>query len=432
MPTSLEFEDKLVENAVEKACRELKISKEKLKYDVISYGSSGIFGLVGTKKARIRVTLPDSYKHRPKAEGVEGIGAREAERIAQEEIRETVSSLVEEAFEGSGKHQEEDFETAVEIESHPAQESEPPKTSEIPSAPDFEPDSEPASEPDSEPHSVQASEKVAEAESPAKREKRSKSSGKSRRKPSRSKRKSNKGATESGTESGTEIVNGGENAGREPLPSSDADQDLTTEPPGPDVREVQEDLRTGTGEDSGFEAVFEAEAIPADDREASGGEDPRDPAIEQGEAVLQRVIDFITTGAAISVNREKERVLYQVNGGETGVLIGRRGQTLEAIQYLVEKIVNKHADERIRVQVDIEGYLDGRMNRLKNLANRLSEKAKRTGKPVTIGQLNSHDRRIVHLSLKDDSGVRTQSMGDGFYRKLVIFPKKKGSGSKKK
>ncbi len=413
MPTSLEFEDKLVENAVEKACRELNISKEKLKYDVISYGSSGIFGLVGTKKARIRVTLPDAHKHRPKAEEAAGIGAREEERIAQEEIRETVSSLVEEAFE-STPPQEEPFEAAV--ENGFSQES--------------DKESSPDSVQSSAPNSAQEPEKVSEPASPEKPEpeRRSKSSGKPRRKSSRSKRKSNKGeASSPGDAQGKR--------GKEPLPSSEPHPDLTEAPVEPsgrdDSRNLPEDVRLGTGLERSCEDLAETEPIGSDSAEESG-EDTTGPAIEKGEAVLQRVIDFITTGAAISVKREKERVLYQVNGGETGVLIGRRGQTLEAIQYLVEKIVNKHASERIRVQVDIEGYLDGRKNRLKNLANRLSEKAKRTGKPVTIGQLNSHDRRIVHLSLKEDNGVRTQSMGDGFYRKLVIFPKKKSSGQKKK
>ncbi|HSM23990.1 MAG TPA: R3H domain-containing nucleic acid-binding protein, partial [Anaerolineaceae bacterium] len=106
------------------------------------------------------------------------------------------------------------------------------------------------------------------------------------------------------------------------------------------------------------------------------------------------------------------------------VLIGKKGQTLEAIQYIVEKIVNKKSREKIRIHVDIEEYLETRRINLERLSTRLAEKSKRIGKPVTIGQLNSYDRRVVHLILKKDSEVRTQSIGDGFYRKLVIFPKK--------
>ena len=94
------------------------------------------------------------------------------------------------------------------------------------------------------------------------------------------------------------------------------------------------------------------------------------------------------------------------------------------MQYLVEKIINKQCSGRTRVQVDVENYMEDRKEKLQGLALRLAEKVKRSGKPVTIGQMTGHDRRIVHLTLKDDNKIRTQSMGEGFIRKLVIFPKK--------
>jgi spoIIIJ-associated protein len=101
------------------------------------------------------------------------------------------------------------------------------------------------------------------------------------------------------------------------------------------------------------------------------------------------------------------------------------------MQYIVEKIVNKKRKDRIGIQVDVEGYLEKRRINLEKTAFRLSEKVKRTGKPATIGQMNSHDRRIVHIALKDDNMVRTQSVGEGILRKLVIFPKKNSSRKKK-
>ena len=79
---------------------------------------------------------------------------------------------------------------------------------------------------------------------------------------------------------------------------------------------------------------------------------------------------------------------------------------------------------RCRVEVDVAGYLAKRRQNLKKMAERMAEKCKRVGKPMTIGQMNAYDRRIVHITLKDDEEVRTQSMGDGYLRKLVIFPKK--------
>jgi spoIIIJ-associated protein len=118
-----------------------------------------------------------------------------------------------------------------------------------------------------------------------------------------------------------------------------------------------------------------------------------------------------------------------VAGGNAGVLIGKKGQTLEAIQSLVDKIVNKHHNHngKIRVQVDVEGYLATRELNLEKLALRLADKAKRIRKPISLGRMNGYDRRIVHMALKDDLEVETKSRGDGYLRKLVIFPKKNGT-----
>jgi spoIIIJ-associated protein len=258
MSPSLEFEDKNVEMAVKKACEKLNIPREKLKHDVISYGSTGIFGLVGTKKARIRVILP--------------------------------------------------------------------KTSQ-----NF---------------------KIEESNT-----------------------KQQKTASLDQTEKNTD---------------------------------------------------FQMDA-PIDDIELSLPED--DPK-EIGSEALKRIIDLITTDATILIEEKSNRFFFNIKGGNSAVLIGKRGQTLEAMQYIVEKIVNKKRKERVGIQIDVEGYLEKRRIGLEKTAFRLAEKVKRTGKPATIGQMNSHDRRIVHIALKDDNMVRTQSMGEGNLRKLVVFPKKNSSRKK--
>lgn len=148
--------------------------------------------------------------------------------------------------------------------------------------------------------------------------------------------------------------------------------------------------------------------------------------IALGKNVLQKILDMITVEATIEVMENEDSVLFNVKGGKAAVLIGKRGQTLEAIQYLVEKIVNRHSEKRTRLQIDVQGYLENRKTNLEELANRLAEKSARIGKPVTVGEMNVHDRKIVHMALKDHRQVRTQSMGSGFYRKLMIFPKKNG------
>ena len=148
--------------------------------------------------------------------------------------------------------------------------------------------------------------------------------------------------------------------------------------------------------------------------------------LELGRQVLQRIVNSITTDAEIAVEKNSDRIFLNVAGGNAALLIGKKGQTLEAIQSIVEKIINKHnnGDHKIRVQVDVEGYLETRKANLERLAVRLAEKSKRISKPISLGQMRAYDRRIVHMALKSDPDVRTKSRGEGNLRKLVIFPKK--------
>ncbi|CAB1082819.1 hypothetical protein JY97_07905 [Alkalispirochaeta odontotermitis] len=156
-----------------------------------------------------------------------------------------------------------------------------------------------------------------------------------------------------------------------------------------------------------------------------------DNPLEMGRVVLQRFVDAITSDAKISAEGDSEQIFLKVAGGNAGPLIGKKGQTLDAMQSLVEKIVNKQQNtnhgHRIRVHVDVEGYLESRKANLEKLAMQLANKSKRISKAITLGQMNAYDRRIVHLALKGDPGVRTKSRGEGYLRKVVIFPKKNNS-----
>ncbi len=182
----------------------------------------------------------------------------------------------------------------------------------------------------------------------------------------------------------------------------------------PSVTEMNQD--NGVGDPETAEALVGDGKIDEDE----------DDIIASCRDSLQKIIDAITSDAEVSVEKNSHRIQFNVKGGNAGILIGKRGQTLEAIQYIIEKIANKHKDQHRRIQVDVEGYLKTRQENLEKLATRLAQKAVRTGKPMTIGQMNAHDRRIVHLFLKNNSTVRTQSLGEGLYRKLMIFPRKKG------
>jgi spoIIIJ-associated protein len=148
--------------------------------------------------------------------------------------------------------------------------------------------------------------------------------------------------------------------------------------------------------------------------------------LDLGRTVLQRIVDAITNDAKISAEENSGGLFFNVVGGNAGILIGKKGQTLDAIQSLVEKIINKHNphNDKIRVQVDVEGYLETRKANLEKLAERLAHKSKRIRKPISLGQMSAYDRRIVHLALKNDPDIRTKSRGEGYMRKLVIFPQK--------
>jgi spoIIIJ-associated protein len=254
MALTMDLEAKNVEQAVKLACDKLEIPPEKLKYDVISYGSTGIFGFVKTKKAKIRVLLIDEKAETKKTDENR---KREGGQTHPAKVKNRVKDVIEPAFNGD-----------------------------------------------------------------------------------------------------------------------------------------------------------EPEAVPEDENH-----------IVAGEKVLQRIVDNISSGAVVTVEKSEKRVLYKVKGGNSGILIGKHGQTIDAMQALVEKIVNKKNTARLRVQVDIDGYLESRKKNLIRHAESLASKCKHIRRPVTVGRMNAHDRRIVHLALKDDASVKTRSIGDGFLRKLVIYPK---------
>lgn len=152
-------------------------------------------------------------------------------------------------------------------------------------------------------------------------------------------------------------------------------------------------------------------------------EDKMDEFSTIGKEILEKIIALLAPDSEITDAIENGRIFYQIKGQNCSLLIGKRGQTLDAVQYIIEKAINKKSSQRIRVTIDVEGYLEGREMSLQEMAAKVAAKVKKTGKPATVGHMTAHDRRIVHLALKNDNKIRTQSMGEGFLKKLVIFPK---------
>lgn len=122
---------------------------------------------------------------------------------------------------------------------------------------------------------------------------------------------------------------------------------------------------------------------------------------------------------------ENEKSLdIDLSGDDMGVLIGKRGQTLDSIQYLTSLVVNKDAEDYIRVKVDTENYRERRKQTLENLAKNISYKVKRTRRPVSLEPMNPYERRIIHSALQNDKYVTTHSEGEEPYRKVVVTLKK--------
>lgn len=146
---------------------------------------------------------------------------------------------------------------------------------------------------------------------------------------------------------------------------------------------------------------------------------------QMAEAILRRMVDAISPESTISIDTKDRQLRFHIEGGQSSILIGKRGQTLEAMQLILDKAVRRLNGHAIRLQVDVEGYLAKKKEGLVRTAQQLAQKVKTKGSPATAGYLNAQDRRTVHLALKSDPNVRTQSVGEGPFRKLMIYPKRK-------
>lgn len=126
----------------------------------------------------------------------------------------------------------------------------------------------------------------------------------------------------------------------------------------------------------------------------------------------------------IKYNEENRNLNIELSGDEMGVLIGKRGQTLDSLQYLVSLVVNKDSEEYIRVKVDTEDYRQRRKETLENLAKNIAYKVKRTKRSVSLEPMNPYERRIIHSALQNDRYVTTHSEGEEPFRRVVVTLKR--------
>ena len=146
---------------------------------------------------------------------------------------------------------------------------------------------------------------------------------------------------------------------------------------------------------------------------------------QKAKEVLAEILNLMGISAEVElrVGEKTDETVVEIRAENSGLLIGRKGQTLEALQYLVSRIAGERGGiEGPHIVVDIENYRQRRRKSLEDMALRLGEKAKRQRKTVTVDALSAADRRIIHAALQDDPWVTTKSLGQGSYRRLLIIP----------
>jgi spoIIIJ-associated protein len=177
------------------------------------------------------------------------------------------------------------------------------------------------------------------------------------------------------------------------------------------------------------EAAKPAEGQAAEEHTAR--KEPREfvvdeAAVEAAKEFLRKIFEAMKIKVVMEkfVNRNLGSVIIKLHGDDMGILIGKHGQTLDALQYLTNLVANKNATSRMHIVIDVEDYRDRRVETLTRLAKRLAEKVKKSGQKVVLEPMNPHERKIIHTALQADKSVTTLSEGSDPYRRVVIELKK--------
>jgi spoIIIJ-associated protein len=164
-----------------------------------------------------------------------------------------------------------------------------------------------------------------------------------------------------------------------------------------------------------------------DQRRGEEAQEAGSDVLTYAKTVLERIVAGISVSAKVEGRVEGGTIYLTIKGDGSGLLIGRHGQTLDAIQYIVGRIVGKQLGEKRMIVVDTERYRERRKENLEQLAQRMGEKAKSTRRAVSLQPMSASDRRIIHLALKNDREIETRSEGEGGMKNIKIIPRKRGS-----
>ncbi len=164
------------------------------------------------------------------------------------------------------------------------------------------------------------------------------------------------------------------------------------------------------------------------DEDENSGDTVADGDVEKfldpAKNTLERILALIPVEASIKADISHGKIMMNIEGDASGILIGRKGKTLDAIEYLVNRIMNSTSEKKIKIIIDSENYRQRHIESLTQLAVKIGEKVKNQKKSLSTPPLNPHDRRIIHLALKSDERLDTRSRGEGLMKKVVIIYKK--------
>jgi spoIIIJ-associated protein len=143
---------------------------------------------------------------------------------------------------------------------------------------------------------------------------------------------------------------------------------------------------------------------------------------ERVRAILQRIVDELDLEASVDVSEDAEEIVGRIDGEDLGLLIGRRGQTIDAIQLICYRAAFRGRQDRKRVTIDAAGYRERRREAIERQADRAAERALKTGNEIELDPMTTPERRVAHQHLKDRAGVETFSEGDEPERCVVVAP----------
>jgi Predicted RNA-binding protein len=398
-----EFQGKNLDEAIESACKHFDLKRDKLEIEIVSGGSSGIFGLVGVKPAIVRAKSRGSFK--AMAQEVEA-ERKPAPRAEKAERSERAEPAVAPAARQSAPAQN----TPVQKAASQAKAEAAPAAQTQAAAP-------------AEAGAVAAGEPRAEGEGRSRRGDRGRRGGRGR------------GRGESRPE-------GGE--ARPEQSAEDRGGERPREERAPQGRGERQDRSRGRGRGEGQRS---SEPRNSDSRRSeprrtepqAGGFGEEENGAPQGiahldQALLREVTIEVTTRllaplseeAKVEIQIQSDRVLVRIDDPDnSGLLIGREGQTLASLQYLVNRLVSKRMDASVRVQIDTGDYRENQDEKLRQIARHLADKATASGRTQSTRPMSSYHRRVVHLTLQEDEFVFTRSKGEGSMKRVLIVPKQR-------